>query len=148
MVQALEPVRRRSDGRVPPHNLEAEESLLGAMLLSRDAISSATEARVEATDFYKPAHGHIYEAIMSLYGQGEPVDLVTVADELANAELLESLGGRGALLRLQAGTPASANAGHYAKIVNEDALLRRLIAVAGDIAEMGYDVSEEVAQTL
>jgi replicative DNA helicase len=149
LVQALEPVlSRRGGGRVPPHNLEAEESLLGAMLLSRDAISAATEAHVEATDFYKPAHGHIYEAIMALYGQGEPVDLVTVADELDNAELLESLGGRQALLRLQAATPASANAGHYAKIVNEDALLRRLISVAGDIAEMGYDESEDVAETL
>ncbi len=148
MVQTLEPVPRRAAGRVPPHNLEAEESLLGAMLLSRDAISRATEARVEASDFYKPAHSHIFEAVMSLYGQGEPVDLVTVADELRRSELLDSLGGRQALLRLQAGTPASANAGHYAKIVSELALLRRLIGVAGDIAEMGYDDSDDVAETL
>jgi replicative DNA helicase len=133
---------------VPPHNLEAEESLLGAMLLSRDAISAATEVRVEASDFYKPAHTHIFEAVMSLYGQGEPVDPVTVADELRRAELLDALGGRQALLRLQAQTPASANAAHYAKIVNELALLRRLIAVAGDIAEMGYDDSGEVQETL
>ena len=107
MVQALEPVRQRPAGRVPPHNLEAEESLLGAMLLSRDAISAATEAHVDASDFYKPAHGHVYEAILSLYGQGEPVDLVTVADELANADLLEALGGRQTLLRLQAGTEST-----------------------------------------
>jgi replicative DNA helicase len=133
---------------VPPHNLEAEESLLGSMLLSRDAISSATEARVETTDFYKPAHGHIYEAVMALYGQGEPVDPVTVADELRRVDLLDALGGRQALLRLQASTPASANATHYAKIVSELALLRRLIAVAGDIAEMGYDDSGEVQETL
>ncbi|MEX0665603.1 MAG: replicative DNA helicase [Acidimicrobiia bacterium] len=148
MVQALEPVQRRAPGRVPPHNLEAEESLLGAMLLSRDAISAATEAHVDASDFYKPAHGHVYEAVMSLYGQGEPVDPVTVADELRRAELLDALGGRQTLLRLQTGTPASANASHYATIVNELALLRRLIAVAGDIAEMGYDDSSEVAETL
>ena len=148
MVQALEPTRRRAVGRVPPHNLEAEESLLGSMLLSRDAISAATEARVEVSDFYKPAHGHIYEAVMSLYSQGEPVDPVTVADELRRADLLDALGGRQALLRLQASTPASANATHYAKIVNELALLRRLIAVAGDIAEMGYDDSDDVATTL
>jgi replicative DNA helicase len=148
VVQALEPATRRAAGRVPPHNLDAEESLLGAMLLSRDAISAATEAGVEAADFYKPAHSHIFEAVMSLYGQGEPVDPVTVSDELRRADLLDALGGRQALLRLQASTPASANAAHYATIVNELALLRRLIAVAGDIAEMGYDDSGEVSETL
>ena len=73
---------------------------------------------------------------------------MTVAEELRRADLLESVGGQGALLRIQAGTPASANAGHYARIVNELALLRRLIAVAGDIAEMGYDVPDDVPETL
>jgi len=148
VVQALEPSTRRSAGRVPPHNLEAEESLLGAMLLSRDAISAATEVGVDATDFYKPANAHIFDAVLSLYGQGEPVDPVTVADELRRVDLLDQLGGRQALLRLQAQTPASANASHYAHIVNELALLRRLIAVAGEISEMGYDDSGEVAETL
>jgi replicative DNA helicase len=148
VVQSIDEVRRSQRGRVPPHNLEAEESLLGAMLLSRDAISAATEARVETTDFYKPAHAHIHEAILSLYTVGEPVDPVTVADELRRADLLDLVGGRPTLLRLQAETPASANAGHYAKIVNELALLRRLIGVASDIAEMGYDDSTEVAETL
>ena len=148
MVQSIEDIRRQQRGRVPPHNLEAEESLLGAMLLSRDAISAATEARVETSDFYKPAHANIYDAIMALYGVGEPVDPVTVADELRRADLLDLVGGRSALLRIQAETPASANATHYAKIVNELALLRRLIGVAGDIAEMGYDDSGEVSETL
>ena len=148
MVQSIEEVRRRSAGRVPPHNLEAEESLLGAMLLSRDAITAAVEARVDASDFYKPAHGHVYEAVMALYGQGEPVDPVTVAEELRRAELLDALGGKPTLLRIQAGTPASANAGHYAGIVSELALLRRLIAVAGDIAEMGYEAPDDVTETL
>jgi replicative DNA helicase len=148
VVQSIDEVRRAQRGRVPPHNLEAEESLLGAMLLSRDAISAATEARVETSDFYKPAHAHIYDAVMALYGVGEPVDPVTVADELRRADLLDLIGGRSALLRLQAETPASANASHYAKIVNELALLRRLIGIAGDIAEMGYDDSGEVSETL
>ena len=85
------------------------------MLLSRDAISGATEVGVDTADFYKPAHANIYDAVMSLYGQGEPVDPVTVADELRRADLLDGLGGRQALLRLQAQTPASANATHYAK---------------------------------
>ncbi len=118
------------------------------MLLSRDAITAAVEVGVEASDFYKPAHTHLFEAILALYGQGEPVDPVTVAEELRRADLLDSLGGRTTLLRLQAATPASANATHYAKIVNELALLRRLIGVAGDIAEMGYDDSREVVETL
>lgn len=148
MVQSIEEARHRSIGRIPPHNLEAEESLLGAMLLSRDAITSAVEARVDVSNFYKPAHGHVFEAVMSLYGQGEPVDLVTVAEELRRAELLDGIGGKATLLRIQAATPASANAGHYAKIVNEHALLRRLIRVGGEIAEMGYDEPEEVADTL
>jgi len=148
VVQAIDSVRRRASGRVPPHNLEAEESLLGAMLLSRDAITAAVEAHVETSDFYKPAHGHIYEAIQSLHGQGEPSDPVTVAEELRRADLLDNIGGRVALLQIQANTPASANAGHYARIVKELALLRRLIGVAGDIAEMGYDETDDVTETL
>src|SRR4029077_12693184 len=101
VVQALEPARRHAVGRVPPHNLEAEESLLGAMMLSRDAITSAVEARVEASDFYTPAHTHVYEAVMSLYGQGEPVDPITVSEELRRADLLDAMGGKNALLRIQ-----------------------------------------------
>jgi replicative DNA helicase len=118
------------------------------MLLSRDAITAAVEGHVEASDYYKPAHIHIHEAIMALYGQGEPVDPVTVAEELRRAELLDAVGGRSALLRIQAATPASANAGHYARIVNELALLRRLIGVAGEIAEMGYETPDDVTETL
>jgi replicative DNA helicase len=148
VVQAIDDARRRRVGRVPPHNLEAEESLLGAMLLSRDAITAAVEAHVEASDYYKPAHVRVHEAVMALYGQGEPVDPVTVAEELRRAELLDAVGGRAALLQIQAATPASANAGHYARIVNELALLRRLIGVAGDIAEMGYDTPDDVTETL
>src|SRR5207244_11807602 len=102
----------------------------------------------DAADFDKPADGHVYEAIQSLDGQGEPADPVTVAEELRRADLLDFIGGRAALLQIQASTPASANAGHYARIVNELALLRRLIAVAGDITEMGYDVPDDVTATL
>jgi replicative DNA helicase len=150
MVQTLDDARRRRPGgsgggpRVPPHNLEAEESLLGAMLLSRDAIVSAVEIQLGASDFYKPAHGHIFDAITSLYGQGEPADPVTVADELRRANLLDAVGGAQALVSLQANTPAIGNAGRYAHIVEEHSLLRRLIAVAGEIAEMGYSVPEDV----
>ena len=150
MVQSISDVRQRSGnagGRVPPHSIEAEESLLGAMLLSKDAIAAAVES-VRPEDFYKPAHGHLFEAIQSLYGQGEPVDPVTVAEELRRADLLDSLGGKQAILRIQTGTPAAANAAHYAKIVEERALLRRLIGVAGEIAEMGYEMPDDVTTTL
>ena len=149
MVQSIDEARRRvAGGRVPPQNLEAEESLLGAMMLSRDAITSATEIGVDARDFYKPAHGHIFEAMLSLHSRGEPVDPVTVAEELRRAELLEGIGGRATLLRIQAATPASANASHYAQIVAELSLLRRLIAAAGEIAEMGYSPTDDVVETL
>src|SRR5213083_985770 len=83
--------------RVPPHNLQAEESLLGAMLLSKDAIASAVES-VGIDDFYKPAHGHIFDAITSLYGAGEPVDPVTVAASLERSGLLAALGDKNAIL--------------------------------------------------
>ncbi len=163
MVQSLDDARRRNDGRndgrsaggrpaggarVPPNNLDAEESLLGAMLLSRDAIVSAVEIQLTASDFYKPAHGHIFDAITSIYAQGEPADPVTVADELSRASLLDGVGGSAALVGLQLNTPAIGNASRYARIVEEHALLRRLIGVAGEIAEMGYSVPEDVASAL
>jgi replicative DNA helicase len=113
------------------------------MLLSRDAIASAVET-CSADDFYKPAHGHIFEAITSLYAQGEPADPVTVADELVRADLLEAIGGPAILVSLQANTPATSNAARYARIVEEHALLRRLIGVAGEIAEMGYSVPDDI----
>ena len=154
MVRSLDDARRQAaaaprqaaaaPGRVPPHDLQAEESLLGAMLLSRDAIVEAVQV-CAAEDFYKPAHGHVFEAVCSLYSQGEPADPVTVADELRRADLLEAIGGPATLVSLQAGTPATSNARRYAQIVEEHSLLRRLIAVASDIAELGYGVPEDVS---
>jgi replicative DNA helicase len=113
------------------------------MLLSRDAIVDAVEI-CASDDFYKPAHGHVFDAITSLYSQGEPIDPVTVADELRRADLLDAIGGPAALITLQAGTPATSNAARYARIVEEHSLLRRLIGVAGEIAELGYDVPDDV----
>ncbi|MDQ3641177.1 MAG: replicative DNA helicase [Actinomycetota bacterium] len=158
MAQSIEDARRRQPGasgrqgasttRVPPHNLQAEESLLGAMLLSRDAIVAAVEVQLSADDFYKPAHGHIYDAVTSLYAQGDPADPVTVAESLSRAGVLEAIGGPALLITLQAGTPSIGNAGRYARIIEEHSLLRRLIRVAGDIAEMGYSLPEDVANTV
>lgn len=149
MLQPLDDTRRRVRSaatgapRVPPHNLEAEESLLGAMLLSRDAIAVALE-RCSATDFYKPSHAHVFQAITALYSSGDPADAVTVADELRRAGTLEEVGGPASLVALQANTPAISSAGRYAEIVEEHALLRRLIGVAGEIADLGYSLPEDV----
>ena len=133
--------------RVPPSNLRAEESVLGAMLLSREAIADVVEV-LETEHFYKPIHGHVFDAILSLYGAGQPVDAVTVAEELVRANLLEAVGGPGTLIDLQAGTPAVSNAAYYAKIVEDHALLRRLITVSNEIAEIAYEVPEDVVGAL
>jgi replicative DNA helicase len=147
MVEVLDEVRRRRErsgrGRVPPNDLDAEESLLGAMLLSTDAIDDALET-LDPSDFYKPAHGHVFEAIRDLNVRGEPADPVTVADELRRANLLEAVGGESVLVSLQAGTPATTNASRYARIVRDHAVLRRLIGVAGEIAELGYSLPDDV----
>jgi replicative DNA helicase len=140
--------RRPAAGRVPPHNLAAEESLLGALLLSRDALNTAAELGVVAANFYKPAHQHIYEAVRVLTAAGEPVDVITVAEELRRAGLLEEIGGAAALLDLQATTPAISTAGAYAKIVQDTSLLRRLIGVAGEIAELAYSDPDDVTKAV
>ncbi len=147
-VRRRRPEPTRPGQRVPPHNLEAEESMLGAMLLSREAIASVLEAGVSAEDFYKPSHGHIFDAVTTLYGQGEPADPVTVAEVLRRADLLEHIGGPGTLISLQANTPAIGNAARYARIVEEHALLRKLIGVAGDIAEIGYSLPDDVTAAI
>jgi replicative DNA helicase len=133
--------------RVPPHNLQAEESLLGAMLLRAQAIADAVQT-IHPEDFYRPAHRHIYDAICTLYAAGEPVDPVTVADELRQANLLEVIGGPATLISIQSRTPAVSNAAHYAKIVEESSTLRKLIAIAGDIAELGYNPLDDATKTV
>jgi replicative DNA helicase len=141
------PRRANAPGRVPPHDLHAEESLLGAMMLSTEAIAAAAGV-VTAADFYKPAHGHVFDAVHTLYASGQPADAVTVADELRRAGLLEAIGGPAVLAQIMASTPATTNAGRYASIIEEYALLRRLISVAGEVAEIGYSVPDDVPKAL
>jgi replicative DNA helicase len=142
-----EPSGPESALRSPPSNLEAEESLLGAMLLSRDAIATAAEI-VHTEDFYKPGHAHIYDAISTLYASGEAVDPVTVAEQLRRVDLLDAVGGVASLVTLQANTPATTSAARYARIVEELALLRRLIGAAGNIAELGYARPADVTKAV
>ena len=140
----------RSGGasRVPPHNLEAEEALLGAMLLSRDAVAAASEVLPSADAFYRPAHAHIFDVISIITARGDAVDPITVADELRRRDLLDAAGGASTLIALQANAPGTANAAHYAKIVRDHALLRRLIGAAGSIAETAYGLPDDVRKAV
>ncbi|MBU6514398.1 MAG: replicative DNA helicase [Acidobacteriota bacterium] len=130
-----------SAGRVPPNALEMEESLIGAMLLSPEAVSVAYET-VEPEDFYRPLHAQIFSAILALANAGEPVDYVTVQAKLQEqgAAAVEV----GLLSSLQMNTPSAANARHYAEIVHEKAQQRRLIAVAGEIVDDAYVATDDV----
>ncbi|MFZ9697722.1 MAG: replicative DNA helicase [Ilumatobacteraceae bacterium] len=139
---------RGTSARVPPHNLDAEASLLGAMLLSKDAIGAAAERAVTPSDFYKSSHQHIHDAIQSLNVAGEPVDVVTVSDKLQRAGFLETVGGIDYLLELQNSTPAVSSADRYARIVRETSMLRRLILAASEIAELGYSQPDNIEQAL
>ncbi len=123
---------------VPPQNLEAEESVLGAMLLSPGAIGAVSEI-VDAGDFYRDSHGAIFRTALTLYGKGEPVDAITLIDGLEERGELEAVGGRSRVHELAALVPATANAAHYARIVRETATLRGLIRVGGEIARLGWD---------
>src|ERR671930_6335 len=122
----------------PPQNLEAEESVLGAMLLSPGAIGAVSEV-LDASDFYRESHAKIYRAALALYAKGEPVDAITLVDELEERGELEDVGGRVRLHELAALVPATANAAHYARIVREMATLRGLIAAGQEIAALGWD---------
>ena len=139
---------RRVEARIPPHNLNAEESLLGAMLLSRDVSNSVNEWGLQVEHFYKPAHQHIFAAMRGLTFNAQPVDIVTVADELRRNGLLDEVGGSAALLELQDATPAISNAHRYATIVQDTALLRKLISVAGEITDIAYNGPDDVTRAL
>jgi replicative DNA helicase len=133
--------------RVPPHSKEAEEALLGAMLLSRDSVSEALEL-VTPEDFYFPEHAQIYKAILGLYLRGAPIDPVTVSDELAKMGVLEQVGGYGALLALQEGTPGISSVEEYASIVEQLAVLRGLIRVSWQIQEICYSRPSDIVAAI
>jgi replicative DNA helicase len=123
--------------RTPPHDLAAEQCVLGGMLMSKDAISDVMEV-IRPADHYRPAHQLVHEAILELYGRGEPADPVTVSDLLGKRGELARVGGGAYLHTLMASVPTAANAGYYARIVRERAILRRLVEVGTRIVQLGY----------
>jgi replicative DNA helicase len=132
---------------IPPQNLDAEESVLGAMMLSPLAIGAVTESsNLSAGDFYRESHGQIYRAILALYAKGEPVDAITVVDELDRTQALEAAGGAERVHELAALVPAASNAAHYARIVDEMSTLRGLIRAGNDIARLGFDRPGETVE--
>jgi replicative DNA helicase len=141
------PLQVAKTNRIPPHNLDAEQSVLGAMLESREAIANVIEV-VEADDFYKPAHTSIYQVIIELYGRGEPADAITVADELSRRGLLDAIGGRPYIVGLLDAYPTASSARHYAHIVEEHALLRKLVGAGTEVQELGFSMPEDVTEAV
>jgi replicative DNA helicase len=130
---------------VPPQSLDAEESVLGAMMLSPGAIAAVSET-LDARDFYRESHRTIYLASLALWAKGEPVDAITLVDQLEERGQLEDVGGRARIHELATLVPATANAAHYARIIRESATLRGLIRAGGEIARLGWDGVGEPAE--
>ena len=130
-----------TDDRLPPQDLFAEQSVLGAMMLSKDAIADVVET-IRSADFYRPNHETIFDAILDLYAKGEPSDSITVSDELTKRGDLQRIGGQAYLHQLIQAVPTAANAGYYAEIIRERAVLRRLVEAGTRIVQMGYSQGE------
>ena len=133
--------------RIPPYNLEAEESTLGSMLISREAIITILEI-INDEDFYRKANQEIFKAIYELFSKGEPVDPITVADHLKKKNILEEAGDNTYIHSLVSNIPLAANAEYYARIVKHNSVLRKLIYAATEIATMGYEVPEDLFLTV
>ncbi|MHB1136758.1 MAG: DnaB-like helicase N-terminal domain-containing protein, partial [Coriobacteriia bacterium] len=129
--------------RVPPHNNEAEQSVLGSMFLSQDAVENCL-ALVEAEDFYRPQHQRIFGAIRDLHQRGEAVDQITVAARLESGGDLDAAGGKPYLLDIAGYVPSAANAEHYARIVKRTSLLRQLIGAGTAIQVMSYENPDDI----
>ncbi len=141
MARVVEEVPR-AGGRVPPHNIEAEESVLGSMMLLEDAFAQVSEV-LQPDDFYRSAHRVIYESLIALFGRGEPVDAITAVEELKRRNTLDAAGGALYIHHLVESVPTPASAAHYAAIVSELAMLRRLIEASSRITQRAYDVPQD-----
>ncbi|HEY5601108.1 MAG TPA: replicative DNA helicase [Patescibacteria group bacterium] len=134
-------------GRIPPQNVEAEQSVLGALLIDKDAIISIAEI-LKAEHFYKDSHAEIFRSCLILFEKREPIDLITLTNELKKNGTLEKVGGSAYLAQLASFVPTAANITHYAKIVKDDATKRELISAASKISELSFDESNEVKDLL
>ncbi len=137
----------QSIGKIPPHSIEAEQSVLGAILLDREAIITASEY-IKPEDFYKDIHREIYEAVMELFEKGEPVDIVTLSEQLRQRNTLDGVGGVAFLADMSSSVPTVANVAHYAKIIQEKSRLRKLIRACGEISDMSFEAAEEAAEII
>ena len=133
--------------RVPPHNIEAEASVLGSLMLDKDAIIKVADL-LKVGDFYKDDHNFIYETMLALYEEREPIDVLSLSNRLEEKGQLERVGGPSYLASLVNTVPSATNVVHYAKVVQKKTLLRRLITAASDIVELGYDEAEDVQKLL
>ena len=130
-------------GKVPPHDVEAEQAVIGSMLTDKDSVISAVET-LKDEDFYREDNKVIYGAIMNLYNRGEPVDIITLKDELVSLGKFEAVGGLEYLAELPEKVPTTANVDKYIKIVEEKSMLRTLIKTANELIVLGYDQTQEV----
>lgn len=133
--------------RVPPHNTEAEQSVLGSLMLDKDAIIKVADI-VRVGDFYKGDHNTIYEAMLELYSDREPIDVLSLSNRLEEKGKLDAVGGSAYLATLVNVVPSASNVAHYAKVVQKKSLLRRLITTATEMVEMGYDEEKDVENIL
>lgn len=133
--------------KIPPYSIEAEQSVLGSMLLSKEAIFVAAE-RLRAEDFYKESHRKIFDSILELNENGEPVDLITLTELLRSKRQIEQVGGAVYLTTLTEAVPTTSNISYYCDIVQEKSLLRRLIETSSDILSMAYEPKEDVENVL
>ncbi|PJA88207.1 MAG: replicative DNA helicase, partial [Candidatus Moranbacteria bacterium CG_4_9_14_3_um_filter_40_7] len=133
--------------KVPPQNIEAERSVLGSLMLDKDAIVKVANL-IRLGDFYKDDHNSIYEAMVELYEKREPIDVLSLSNQLEEKKQLDKIGGSSYLTSLVNSVPSSSNVEHYAKVVQKKSTLRKLITASGEITEMGYKESEDVEKIL
>lgn len=141
------PSQFSTDAKLPPQNIEAEQSLLGCLMIDKDAIIKIADF-VSPKDFYKESHKEIFEAILALYDKREPLDILSITNKLEEMNKLDQIGGASYLTSLVNCVPTSSHVAHYAKITQKKSLLRNLISAASNIAEMGYNETEDIDELL
>jgi len=138
---------QKEDLKVSPHNTEAERSVLGSLMLDKDAIVKVADF-LQPNDFYKDSHGKIFEIMLNLYEEREPIDVLSISNKLDEKGKLEEVGGSSYVTSLVNTVPSASHIAHYAKVVQKKGMLRRLIAAANKIIEMGYSGTEDVEKLL